>query len=292
MRHQSVDKVQGNNFIAENIGANAELKHKIFHHFFAVQDPITTPPPKERCPNYKVDSFFRWLQHIWKKAWLLGPRVSADEQTTSMQGKSEYKVCCGKCKRIGDGIQADCIVDDGYTWDFYFRNEPVLIKWTDLGFCPMHARLLHMLSNSRTTTTASTWTTCSTEQLYGKRADAAHGTVKVAVLQGDSHADAIIIASCYGQKPFYMISSIAKEITWNTVSRKNVAWKCVEHIMSLILAWDVHGSTPTQTGPHETDSRQWVKIHQKEEDRVPNKPKQIQGEVEDLQSSMSTILST
>eukprot|EP00957_Ditylum_brightwellii_P165945 12634948-Ditylum_brightwellii.AAC.1 len=68
MKPQSVDKVQGNDFIAENIGANAKLKHKIFCHFFAVQDPIITPPPKEKCPNYKVDSFFRWLRHIWKKA--------------------------------------------------------------------------------------------------------------------------------------------------------------------------------------------------------------------------------
>eukprot|EP00957_Ditylum_brightwellii_P123807 9437598-Ditylum_brightwellii.AAC.1 len=49
MRMQSVDK---------NIGTNVELKYKIFHHFFAVQNPITTPHPKDKCPNYKVDSFF------------------------------------------------------------------------------------------------------------------------------------------------------------------------------------------------------------------------------------------
>eukprot|EP00957_Ditylum_brightwellii_P117646 8973680-Ditylum_brightwellii.AAC.2 len=55
MRLKPVDKVQGNDFIAENIGTNAELKHKIFYHFFVMQDPITTPPPKEKCPTYKMN---------------------------------------------------------------------------------------------------------------------------------------------------------------------------------------------------------------------------------------------
>eukprot|EP00957_Ditylum_brightwellii_P176697 13457920-Ditylum_brightwellii.AAC.1 len=64
-----------------------------------------------------------------------------------MQAKSEYKVWCGKYKRIGDDIQADCIADDGYTYDFYFRNESVPKKWTDMGLCAIHARLLHMFLN-------------------------------------------------------------------------------------------------------------------------------------------------
>eukprot|EP00957_Ditylum_brightwellii_P103983 7922744-Ditylum_brightwellii.AAC.1 len=53
MKSQAVDKVQGNDFIASNITGNAKLKYKIFCHFFAVQGPITTPPPKEKCLNYK-----------------------------------------------------------------------------------------------------------------------------------------------------------------------------------------------------------------------------------------------
>eukprot|EP00957_Ditylum_brightwellii_P132021 10066112-Ditylum_brightwellii.AAC.1 len=60
-----------------------------------------------------------------------------------MQGKCEYKTRCGKFKRLGDGLQTDCVADDGYTFDFYFRNEPVPKKWLDQGMCPMHARLLH-----------------------------------------------------------------------------------------------------------------------------------------------------
>jgi hypothetical protein len=73
------------------------------------------PPPKDNCPNFKVDEFFRWLQHIWKEAWVLAKEFLLDEQTCKMQGKSQYKSRCGKIKRLGNGLQGDCIVDDGYT---------------------------------------------------------------------------------------------------------------------------------------------------------------------------------
>eukprot|EP00957_Ditylum_brightwellii_P193247 14714423-Ditylum_brightwellii.AAC.1 len=72
-QQQIVDNVQDNTFIISNIGSGSGLKYKIFHHFFAVQDPIITPPPKERCPNYKVDSLFTWMGYTWKKMWLLAP---------------------------------------------------------------------------------------------------------------------------------------------------------------------------------------------------------------------------
>eukprot|EP00957_Ditylum_brightwellii_P103697 7900173-Ditylum_brightwellii.AAC.1 len=108
MNSQMVDKVQGNDFIASNITSNAELKY------------------------------------TWKKVCLLAEDVSADEQMVAMQGWSDYKVQCNKHKRIGDGLQAECIADDGYTWDFYLRNEPVPKKWTDMGLFAMHAHLLHM----------------------------------------------------------------------------------------------------------------------------------------------------
>ena len=83
------------------------------------------PPPKLQFPNYKVDEFFRWNRNIWKEAWILNKNFSIDDQTCKMQGKSEYKTRCGKFKMIGDGIQTDCMADDGYTYYFYFHNEPV-----------------------------------------------------------------------------------------------------------------------------------------------------------------------
>lgn len=61
-----------------------------------------------------------WLHHIWKEAWKLDRPCAFDEQAISIQGKSEHKTQCGKCKQIGDGIQADVISGDGYIWDVYF----------------------------------------------------------------------------------------------------------------------------------------------------------------------------
>jgi hypothetical protein len=80
-----------------------------------------TPLPKDKCPNFKVDEFFCRRCYIWKEAWCLGKEFSVDEQTCKMQGQSdEYKMRCGNYNRLGDGIQTDCIADDGYTFDFYF----------------------------------------------------------------------------------------------------------------------------------------------------------------------------
>ena len=44
------------------------------------------------------------------------------------------------------------------------------------------------------------------EEKTGKAAEAARGTVKAAVLKGDSRPHDLVIALCYNQKPFYMIS--------------------------------------------------------------------------------------
>ncbi len=102
-----------------------------------------TPPQKDKCPNFKVDEFFCWLRYIWKEVWILAKGFSVNKQTCKMQVKSKYKSRCGKFKRLGDGLQRDCIADDGYTWDFYFWNEPCDPELLAKEYCPMHCRLLH-----------------------------------------------------------------------------------------------------------------------------------------------------
>ena len=248
MKSQSRARTHGNDFVAKHVGPNSELKHKIFRHFFGCQNPMTIPPAKKTCPNFKVDEFFRWLRHIWKKAWVLGRGCSVDEQTCKMQGKSEYKTRCGKFKRLGDGLQCDCIADDGFTYDFYFRNEPVPQKWLDKGFCPMHARLLHMFANFKDVghlikmdnlfvavklaleayslptrvgihgvirkSNRGVPPCVLQEDATGKKADKVRGTVLAAVLKGDGRASNLIVSSCFDQKPFYMLSHSAEEVTW------------------------------------------------------------------------------
>ena len=68
MKPQSCDRTHGNNFVARHVGPNSDIKFKIFRHLFGCQNPMTIPPSKKTCPNFKVDEFFRWLRHILKKA--------------------------------------------------------------------------------------------------------------------------------------------------------------------------------------------------------------------------------
>eukprot|EP00957_Ditylum_brightwellii_P126571 9646542-Ditylum_brightwellii.AAC.1 len=66
-----------------------------------------------------------------------------------------------------------------------------LIYSTAMHCCPKKVLTQGVVwQNYRGVLACVTW-----EQLSGKRADTACDTVKAAVLQGDSHADAIIIAS-------------------------------------------------------------------------------------------------
>ena len=153
-----------------------------------------------------------------------------------MQGNSEYKTSCGKFKSIGAGIQADCIADDVFTYDFYFRNEPVDQKWIDKGMCPMHAWMLYMFVNfidaghqckmdnifnsvslSRAAYVLKTRVlihgvikkngrgVCSAviqDKHTGKSTDAVWGAVKLSILKGDSEYSDLIVSLCYDQKYF------------------------------------------------------------------------------------------
>ncbi len=57
------------------------------------------------------------------------------------------------------------------------------------------------------------------EEVTGKKAETAHGTVKDAVLNGDSHAQDLIVASCFDQKPFDMVSNVTTKVGWNVVEK-------------------------------------------------------------------------
>jgi hypothetical protein len=44
--------------------------------------------------------------------------------------------------------------------------------------------------------------------------------MKAAVLKGDSQSSNLVVASCYDQKPFYMISHSCDSVTWVPVTKK------------------------------------------------------------------------
>jgi hypothetical protein len=77
------------------------------------------------------------------------------------------------------------------------------------------------------------------EEKAGRAADAARGTVKAAVLKGDGQSSDLAIASCYNQKPLYMISSRCKSVTWTPITKKlwsiSLQWK----INFTVLCWSM-----------------------------------------------------
>ncbi len=58
------------------------------------------------------------------------------------------------------------------------------------------------------------------EAKLGKAAKTASGTVKAAVLRGDSLSLDLVVASCYNKKLFYMILHSCESITWVPVTKK------------------------------------------------------------------------
>ena len=48
-------------------------------------------------------------------------------------------------KKEGDGFQCDALGSDGYTYTFFFRNQPAPQSYLDQDLCPLHARVMALL---------------------------------------------------------------------------------------------------------------------------------------------------
>jgi len=77
------------------------------------------------------------------------------------------------------------------------------------------------------------------EEKMGRAADAARGTVKAAVLKGDSRLSNLVVASCYDQKPFYMISHSCESVPWMTIMKKVWSTALKTNIDFSFLRWNL-----------------------------------------------------
>ena len=71
----------------------------------------------------------------------MGQYISADEQTIGCKGRHPDIIRINY-KKEGDGFQCDAICSDGYTYTFYFQNQPAPKKYLDRNMAPLHARLM------------------------------------------------------------------------------------------------------------------------------------------------------
>lgn len=146
MRSQVDDPINGNDMVYNAMGANAIRRHRHFKCFFSVQDPRIQIPSRKTHPNWKVEPILKQALKSCKEGIVPGRDVAIDEQTNGYQGKHEDKRRIDE-KREGDGFQSDSVnVEGGYTYAFYFRNQPPPPKYIDIGACPLHARTLSLIT--------------------------------------------------------------------------------------------------------------------------------------------------
>ena len=154
-----------------------------------------------------------------------------------------------------------------YTWTFYFRNQPAPRDWVQKGYSPLHARILGMFDQLE-----EEYHNCWFDNLYlsakfakasfthdkkirisgptrksGRRLPkcviqeekknpseirAVCGTVKAAVLDGDTALPDLVAVSYYDQKPVHFLSTICESIKWIECTKKIY---CVESEQMEIL---------------------------------------------------------
>ena len=74
-----------------------------------------------------------------------GRDTSTDEQTVGFQGHHADKKRNNEKNEV-DGFQCDSLnIPGGYTWVFYFRNQPAPPKYAAVGVCPLHACTISLI---------------------------------------------------------------------------------------------------------------------------------------------------
>ena len=66
---------------------------------------------------------FKWMNKIFPMVWMVGLALSIDNMMMRFKGKHADKLRV-TYKNEGDGFQCDALCDDGYCYQFYFRNDP------------------------------------------------------------------------------------------------------------------------------------------------------------------------
>jgi hypothetical protein len=265
-KDQGMDPVNGNDFVKESFGTNAEKKWKMWKLFFGIQDPRKATPSKKTHPNWKVDPFLAWMQNVFRLAWHFGKFGACDEQVIGFTGKHEDKQRINY-KDEGDGFLVDSVAEAGYTYCFFFRNQPAPNHYIRQGYSPTHARVLHLfdllpsknhvigldnLFMSVKLCTAA-YSGKNQVQIHGvvrrtgrgvpacvlqefqknpKEADKVRGTIKAAVLEGDPSCPSLICMSYYDAKDVYFMSTAATEIKW-VVKERSVYDKNAQKLVKM-----------------------------------------------------------
>jgi hypothetical protein len=254
LKSQKEDPVNGSDICCDSFGPNAERRHKHFRCFFAVQNPLVATPSTKTHPNHKVDPFLHWMQTVSIDAWDFGEFGSCDEQCIGFTGNHKDKQRINY-KKEGDGFLADSICEEGYTYAFFFRNQPAPAHYLNQGFSPTHARVLflfdtlpsknHVIGLDNLFMSAKlAWgayngknqvkihgvvrrhnrgvPSCVFQEDKTKKEEieAARGTLKAAILKDDNNCPDLCVISYYDSKVVYLMSTSNQSLNWRVKERK------------------------------------------------------------------------
>jgi hypothetical protein len=186
------------------------------------------------------------MNKIFADSWLLAQSISIDEQTIGFQGSHKDKRRI-TYKAEGDGFQNDALCQDGYTYQFYFRNEPAPAFFRKKGLSPLHSRVMALFDSIK-----DRYHHCGMDNLYNsvnfckagfanrnkvlihgvtrkggrglpssvlqeevknkKEQMAVRGTVKATVLIGDPECPDLVATSVYDTKPVHFLRMICNSI--------------------------------------------------------------------------------
>ena len=87
------------------------------------------------------------MNHLLPLIWLLGVCFTIDDMTIGFQGMLADK------KRItykseGGGFQEDELCEDGFCFQFYFRNDPANVEYTNTGLSPLYSRVMELFDSA------------------------------------------------------------------------------------------------------------------------------------------------
>ena len=154
-------------------------------------------------------------------------------------------------KKVGDEFLVDSLWSDGYTYTWYFRNQPALKSWIGRGMSPLQSRVMSMLqqlpentknyvcgmdnlfmspkfakiahncSGKNVMIRGVCWPSCGipqcvTQVALTKKEELlrTRGTVKASVLSGFSFCPNLVVESFYISKPVYFVSNTCEKIEW------------------------------------------------------------------------------
>ena len=196
------------------------------------------------------------MMRVSKECIYIGCNISVDEQDIGFQGRHRDKQRV-TFKKVGDGFLVDALCADGYTYTFFFRNQRAPQSWIEKGLSPLHSRVMSLFQQLPENVNNYK---CGMDNLFmsAKFAKIAmndsgrkvmihdvcrqnrgipksimqekvttkqdvlknKGTVKAAILVGDSKCTDLVTLSFYDSKPIYFITNACDKICWVRKNRK------------------------------------------------------------------------